>query len=162
VAKTRQQKEEVIQKAREVFASAKNVVFAKFHGLSVSQTSAMRKTLKGKGIGYFVAKKTLTRRALQDLPIEGSIPELEGEMALAWSDDETAAAREIYTFEKEYAGAVSIMGGVFENRYLSKDEMGEIARIPGVEILRGMFVNVINSPIQGLAIALSEITKKKS
>src|SRR3990167_7338986 len=33
--------------------------------------------------------------------------------------------------------------------------------IPSLQTLRGMFVNVINSPIQGLAIALDAIAKKK-
>ena len=41
-------------------------------------------------------------------------------------------------------------------------EMIEIAKIPGLEVLRGKFVNIINSPIQRFAVALSEIAKKKS
>jgi ribosomal protein L10 len=40
--------------------------------------------------------------------------------------------------------------------------MNAIALIPSVPVLRGMFVNVINSPIQGLVIALDKIAEKKA
>ncbi|HEY4489405.1 MAG TPA: 50S ribosomal protein L10, partial [Candidatus Paceibacterota bacterium] len=57
---------------------------------------------------------------------------------------------------------LSIMGGVFEGGFLSASEMNSIATIPPVLVLRGMFVNVINSPIQSMAIALNAIATKKS
>ena len=38
--------------------------------------------------------------------------------------------------------------------------MTVIASIPSMQVLRGMFVNVINSPIQGLVIALNAIAVK--
>jgi hypothetical protein len=40
--------------------------------------------------------------------------------------------------------------------------MKAIATIPPVPVLRGMFVNVINSPIQRMAIALGQIAAKKA
>ena len=40
--------------------------------------------------------------------------------------------------------------------------MTAIATIPPLPVLRGMFVNVINSPLQGLVIALDQIREKKS
>ena len=39
--------------------------------------------------------------------------------------------------------------------------MQSIADIPGMKTLQGMFVNIINSPIQSLAVALSQIADKK-
>ncbi len=55
-----------------------------------------------------------------------------------------------------------ILGGVFDGVYKSKEEMTEIASIPSLQTLRGMFVNVINSPIQGLAVSLNQIAEKKA
>ena len=39
--------------------------------------------------------------------------------------------------------------------------MTEIASIPTLQVLRGVFVNVINSPIQGLVLGLNAIAEKK-
>ena len=54
------------------------------------------------------------------------------------------------------------MGGVFEGKYMSREEMTAIAAIPPLKVLQGMFVNVINSPIQGLVMALDQISKKQA
>jgi ribosomal protein L10 len=85
---------------------------------------------------------------------------LEGEIAVAYSADPLAAAREVYDFQVAHKGIVSIVGGVFEKGYKNQTEMLSIATIPPLQTLRGMFVNIINSPIQRFAIALDQIAKK--
>jgi large subunit ribosomal protein L10 len=122
----------------------------------------MRRTLKGDGVGYYVAKKTLIARALKDAGYKGTVPELPGEVAIAYaSKDATAAARGIHEFGKKHEG-LSILGGVFEGKYIDAVGMQAIATIPAVPVLRGMFVNVLNSPIQRTAIALGAIAAKKA
>jgi large subunit ribosomal protein L10 len=162
MAITKAKKQEVTEKIVESVKDAASIVFVHFKGLSVSDTSAMRKALRESGVGYYVAKKTLIRRALAD-KFEGQVPELPGEIALAWSaEDPTAAAREVYEQGKKHKNALSIMGGVYDGRFTDAAGMNAIATIPPVPVLRGMFVNVINSPIQGLVIALDKIAEKKA
>jgi len=56
---------------------------------------------------------------------------------------------------------MSIIGGVFEGKYMNKEEMLGIATIPPLQTLRGMFVNLINSPIGRFAVALNQIATTK-
>jgi large subunit ribosomal protein L10 len=160
MAITKDKKKEILSKLKDV-SDKESVVFVNFHGLGVEDTTNIRRDLRDKDISYLVAKKTLVKKAFGDSKIGGDLPELEGELALAWADDPTSPAREIYTFQKKFTDQISILGGVFENKYLSKSEMEEIAMIPSLDVLRGMFVNVINSPIQGLAIALNAIAESR-
>lgn len=163
MAITKAKKEDIVGKVADALQDAVSVVFVHFKGLSVKDTSEMRKNLKNEGVGYYVAKKTLLKRALAEKGYEGSLPDLDGEIAIAWSTgDATAAARTIYEHGKKHKDALSIVGGVFENKYLDASGMNAIATIPPVPVLRGMFVNVINSPIQGLVIALDKIREKKA
>jgi len=163
MAITKAKKEVVLQKVTDALKSAVSVVFVNFKGLSVADTTVMRQALKKEGIGYYVAKKTLVKRALNDAGYTGELPALPGELAIAWSnDDATAAARSIHETGKKHKDAISIMGGMFENAFLDKMEMIAIATIPPVPVLRGMFLNVINSPIQGFVIALNKIREQKA
>lgn len=163
MAITRQKKEDVVAKVKDVISNAASVVFVHFKGLSVGDTSAMRKSLREGGVGYYVAKKTLIRKALSDKGYQGEIPELPGEVAIAWSsEDATQAARDIFEHGKKHKGALSILGGIFDGKFTDAAGMNAIATIPPVPVLRGMFVNVINSPIQGLVIALDKIAEKKA
>ncbi len=163
MAITKAKKLDVVKSLADSLADAVSVVFVHFKGLSVADTSAMRRALKKEGVGYYVAKKTLIKRALEEKGYTGTLPEMAGEIALAWSaTDATAAARGVFEAGKKHKEALAIVGGVFENTYLDAKQMVAIATIPPVPVLRGMFVNVINSPIQGFVIALNQIAEKKS
>ena len=70
-----------MEKVASAVSDAASIVFVHFKGLSVADTAAMRKSLRENGIGYYVAKKTLIRRALAEKGYEGEIPELPGEIA---------------------------------------------------------------------------------
>ena len=120
---TRKEKEEQVALLTDTFKSAGSVVFVNFHGLDVSRERGMRTKLRDEGVSYTVAKKTLTKIALDQSGLQGSIPELGGELAIAWSDEATAPARTIYSFQKEYNDAVSILGGIFEGELKDKVQM---------------------------------------
>ncbi len=162
MAITKAKKTEVVEKLTGAFEKAKSLVFVNFKGLTVGNTTLMRSNLKKEGVAYSVAKKTLTERALETQKYEGDKPSLDGELAIAWGEDLVAPAREVYAFVKKFPENLRILGGVFEGRYMSQAEIEGIATIPPTPVLRGMFVNIINSPIQRFAIALNEIAKKKS
>lgn len=154
-------KGELIEKAKKVLESAKTVVFVNFHGLSAGNTLKLRHELKKENIGYLVAKKTLLKRALDEKKPEGDMPELTGEVALAYGDDLLAPAREVHRFGKGVEGALSIIGGIFEGAYKGKDEMLAIATIPSRETLYAQFANLMNSPLSRLAVALGQVAEKK-
>jgi len=158
---TRKQKEEIVAKATDALKGAKSTVFVNFHGLSVGDTTTLRGGLGEQNIGYMVAKKTLVKRALEATKVEGDQPELEGELAIAYGDDLISPAREIYSFQKQHKDNISIIGGIFEGKYMNKEEMLDIATIPSMPVLYGQFVNLINSPIQRFAVVLNEIVKAK-
>jgi len=161
VAISKEKKIEIVEKLKKAFKDAKSLVFVNFRGLKVGDTTSMRRDLKDKGISYTVAKKSLTDRVLDGEKFLGEKPVLEGELALAWGEDLVSPAREIYAFKKKFPENLKILGGVFESRFMSSLEMEDIAQIPTLEVLRGKFVNIINSPIQRLVIGLNEISKIK-
>ncbi len=161
MARTKQQKKEILEKLQTIVADSKSLVFVNFKGLKVNDAVQVRRTLKSGGVGFFVSKKTLTRKALDGKNVQGTMPELDGEVGVAYGIDLIAPAREVYNFQKKLKDNVKILGGVFDGKYMSKEEMISIASIPSREVLYGMFANVINSPIQGFVMALDQIAKKK-
>ena len=162
MARTKAQKKEIIEKLSTIMDGAKSMVFVNFHGLKVSDQTALRRALRKEGVGFFVTKKTLLGKALSAKKYAGNVPELAGEFGLAYGADPVSPARGIYEFQKKLKDQIAILGGVFESGYVDKDRMTAIAAIPPLNVLHGMFVNVINSPIQGLVMALNEIGKKKT
>lgn len=163
MAITKQKKVELVASMTERLADAKSIVFVNFKALPVSETKMLRRKLSADKVGYFVTKKTLAKRVLTDLKAKGEMPELPGELAIAYGDDLLAPARETYSFQTtpRDKGSISIVGGIFDGEYKTKEEMMAIATIPPLKVLRGMFVNLINSPIQRFAIAMGQIAESK-
>ncbi|OHA60893.1 MAG: 50S ribosomal protein L10 [Candidatus Vogelbacteria bacterium RIFOXYD2_FULL_44_9] len=161
MAISKQKKEEIVAKVKGAAEKAKTLVFVNFHGLPVTTVTEMRQALRDRGIGYVVAKKTLIRRALSGLSYEGEMPELPGEIALAYAEDQMAPVQEVYTFQKKNADFLKMVGGIFDGKYVDEAFMSRLATIPSREVLLGQFVNVINSPIAGLVMGLNAIATKK-
>jgi len=154
-------KEKIIKKLEGAIQESESLVFVNFHGLKVSDETILRRDLRKEGVNYKVSRKTLLARALKGKAL-GELPELAGEVAIAYSKDEMASPREIYNFQKAHKGIMNILGGIFEGKFIGAGKMTEIAMIPSREVLYAQFVNLINSPIQRFAVVLNEISKIKS
>lgn len=153
-------KEEMVKDLEKVIKSSKSVVFVNFHGLKVQDETNLRRELRNQGVGYKISRKTLLARALKG-KAEGVVPELLGEVAIAYSDDEVASSREIYNFQKTHKGLLNILGGIFEGKFIDGVKMTEIATIPSREVLLSKIAFLLKSPMQRLAIALNEVAKGK-
>lgn len=158
---TLEKKKELVAGLENALKDAKSVVFVKFDKLTVADNNSLRRSLQAEEVGYVVVKKTLLKRALSTFGITGDAPLIPGQIAVAYSTDLLSGARGIFGFQKGHKENVSIVGGVFDGRYMTAEEMLGIATIPPMQTLRGMFVNVINSPIQGFASVLNQIAEKR-
>jgi len=165
MAKTKQQKQEIVEKLSTGIKGAASTVFVGFTKVTVAEESVMRKALREAGVKYVVAKKTLIDRALKAAghTLENG---LEGEIAVAYNTssdgDASAPARLIHEFAGKFKDKLVIAGGVFEGMLRNAAAMQEIATIPSMDVLRGRFANVINSPLTRFAVVLSKVAEKKA
>jgi large subunit ribosomal protein L10 len=154
-------KKEILGDLNSAIKDASSVVFVNFHGLNVSDTTFLRKSLRENGVKYYVSKKTLLKKALEENKVPGDLPELSGEVAIAYGEDATTPAREIFNFQKKFKDNLRILGGIFEGKFISGSEMTVIASIPSQEVLYGQLVGMLASPMRSFAVVLSEIAKTK-
>src|SRR3989338_5312043 len=157
--KTRKQKEENVSTLKAVLKAAGSTVFVGFNRFKVTDERVLRKQLRESGVSYTVTKKSLLARAVEGLS------ELPGQVAIAFGPDSILPAKGIAQFIKtrlrgqEHEGVMSILGGIFEGKLVDARKMQEIALIPDRQTLLSMLANVLNAPIQGLAIALDAVAK---
>jgi len=106
-----------------------------------------------------VVKKTLAKKALEAIKFEGVAPEMEGELALAYSDgDPLASAKALEKFAKENK-TIKLIGGVWDSNYINSETVVMLANIPSREILLSKLVYVINSPIRGMVVTLNGVIR---
>jgi large subunit ribosomal protein L10 len=162
MALTRQQKSAVLDDFTEIFSEDQTITFVRFDRLSVPRMEELRTELRDEEVEFRVAKKTLLGVALDGTSITGEAPELPGQIAVAYGEGKTASARGIYNFATdEETEKLEIVGGIFEGEFRDQEAMMEIAKIPSADELRGMFLNLISSPVSGLVIAIDQYAQKQ-
>src|SRR3989344_6091047 len=133
MALNKEQKEKQIKDLKEKISKQKSVIFVDFAKVPSKDMFSLRKFLKEAGCNLKIAKKTLARIALGQSgvsfwkKIKENVP---GELALVFGiEDEIAPARISNKFAKDHEN-FKILGGIFENRFISKDKVLELASIP--------------------------------
>jgi large subunit ribosomal protein L10 len=163
MTQTREQKKQALDELKDICDRFETVAFVEFDALKVARSEKLRDELYKEDVTFRVVKKTLLEIALSEADVDGEVPELPGQIALAYGGGVTASARGIDDFEvNEEAEKLAIVGGIFDGEFKDQAQMQAIAQIPGLSDLRGMFVNAISSPISGFALALNERASQSS
>jgi len=157
MAKTKEQKGQILRDLTDKISKSKSIVFTKFSGLGVKESEAIRKELGVEKGEYYVAKKTLMNLAFKDLKIKDlELKSFDGQIAAVFGyEDEVAPAKVIDKFKKEYEDKIEFVGGILKNKFITADEVGNLAKLPSREELYAKIVGSINAPISGFVNALA-------
>ncbi|MGI8615800.1 MAG: 50S ribosomal protein L10 [Actinomycetota bacterium] len=111
------------------------LLLTEYRGLTVSEITELRKSLRDGGARFAVIKNTLMRRALEqtDAAELGSL--FDGPSAVAFvQEDPVAAAKSVTAAAKKFPALV-LKGGFVEGRVLSADEAKSLADLESREVM---------------------------
>ena len=154
-------KKTAVEEIKNLISSSKSIVLVDYKGITVSDDTALRKSMRENNVTYKVIKNTLFNKACEQLGISGLEEALNGTTAFAFSaEDETAAPRMVKKAAKDYS-ALSIKAGLYNNKAIDEKEVMALASIPSKETLLAQLLYVLNAPVSGLARAIKAIADKQ-
>jgi len=157
--KNKLQKQEILRNLSEKFKKSKSVIFAGFDTLGVKDNEAIRAKLREEKGEYYVAKKTLMTKAFQENNMTDlNVRDFPGKVAAIFSyEDEVASAKILGNFrkDKEKTNKIFFLGGILENKLLTKEEVEALSKLPSKQELYAKMVGSINAPISGFVNALA-------
>lgn len=152
MAVIRAEKTAKIAVIKELLTNSKCTILVDFCGLTVSEDTKFRRTMREAGITYVVVKNTLLQLAAKDAGIEGMDAFLEKNTAIAVApEDPVAVAKIVSNFAKENKKVMTIKAGVLDGKMISVDEIKALAELPPREVLLAKMLGSMQSPITGLA-----------
>ncbi|MGO2723379.1 MAG: 50S ribosomal protein L10 [Lactobacillus sp.] len=156
-------KEKLVDALADDLKTAKAVLVINYLGLTVDQVTEMRKELRDSDVKMKVIKNTYLKRAAAKAGIEGLDETFVGPTAVIYtadSDDITEPARIVSKYADKY-DVVEIKGGMLEGKLTNKEEIKELAAIPGREGLLSMLVSVLQAPVRNFAYAVKAVADSK-
>ena len=157
----REEKQQLISALSDVFKKAKLVVVVQNDGLSMEETTALRKSVREDGASYKVAKNRLAKLALAGTPYESLADLLKGPTAIAYSEDEIAASKAVVKMAKA-SDKFKVIGGVMNGQAIDVARIQQLASLPDLDGLRGQLVGLVQAipgKLARLAQAYSEKTE---
>ena len=153
----REQKTAVVEELTSTLGEADAIFAVDYRGISVGQAAELRGRLREADAVFKVVKNRLAKRATASAGAEAIDEHLVGPTALTLvRGDAVIAAKAISIFAREN-GVLEFKGGLMDGEVLDPEGFAAIARLPGLDVLRGQLVGVAASPITGLARGLGSM-----
>jgi large subunit ribosomal protein L10 len=130
----REDKAATVAELAEEFRTSTAAVLTEYRGLTVSQISQLRRSLKGVA-NYAVVKNTLTKIAAREAGVEGFDALLSGPSAIAFiKGDPVEGAKSLKDFAKDNPLLV-LKAGYMDGRVLDAAEVKKLADLESREVL---------------------------
>jgi large subunit ribosomal protein L10 len=129
------QKIERVVELKEQIEGSTALLLTEYRGLTVSEITELRKSLRDGGARFAVIKNTLMRRALEQTDAAGLGSLFDGPSAVAFvNEDPVTAAKSVTAASKKFPALV-LKGGFVEGRVLSADEAKSLADLESREVM---------------------------
>jgi large subunit ribosomal protein L10 len=153
----REEKTAVVEELASRLGEAEAIFAVDYKGISVPQAAELRTKLRESDAAFSVVKNRLAKRAAEQAGTEGLDDLLVGPTALTLiKGDPVTVAKTITTFTKEH-DVLAYKGGIMDGAPLDADAFQAIAKLPGVDQLRGQLVGLVASPLTGLAAGMNNL-----
>jgi large subunit ribosomal protein L10 len=156
----RDQKAAVVEEVAAQIQESEAVFAVDYRGISVPQAAELRVKLNEAGARFRVVKNTLTLLAADKAGAEALKEVLDGPTAFTFvtaeGGDVALTAKALAQFRRE-TDLLEFKGGVMNGEVLTAEQIGELSRLPSLDVLHGQLVGVIASPITGLVRGLNAL-----
>jgi len=149
----RSQKADVVSSLRQRLTEVNLVVVTRQSGLTVAESTELRRRMSQAGAHYKVTKNRLARLALDGSKFTDLAPLLKGPTGMASSKDPVAAAKVAVDFAKANE-KMEIVGGVLDGKFLDADSVKALAALPSLNELRAKLVGMFQTPATRIAVVL--------
>ena len=152
----KEQKTAVVDTLQGSFKKAKIALVSEYRGMTVAETTEVRRKLRAVRGELKVAKNTLIRRAIKDTAYTTLDDKLGGPVGLIISDeDPVEIAKTVISF-KDLGDKFKLRGGVVDGAPVTVEQIQALATLPPREVVLAQLLGLLNAPATQLVRLLNE------
>ncbi len=159
MALTKAQKNKKVAALASDLEKSTSAIIGTFTGLTASKDFSLRKIVREAGGSYHVVKNKLAAKSSQGTKVEAALQGLKGVSSVAYtSGDPVALAKALSTWVKDNA-EFTFKLGIVDGKVITKEQIGELANMPGKEELFSKLLFLINAPATRLATVTNAVSR---
>ncbi|MBM3945595.1 MAG: 50S ribosomal protein L10, partial [SAR202 cluster bacterium] len=151
-----QKKIDEVEELKKKVSESSIAISTNYSGQTVAAMTALRRTLREKGMDYRVVKNTLLGIAADGAGKSTLREIVNGPTGLVFGAGEpTEAAKVLMDYIKTSRSTLAVLGGVMDGRALSADEVQRLSELPSKPELIAKLLGQMQAPIASLVYVLS-------
>lgn len=152
----KEQKTAVVDKLSGTFKKATIALVSEYRGMTVAETTEVRRKLRAVRGELKVAKNTLIRRAIKGTGYSSLEDKLGGPVGLIIStEDPVELAKTVIGF-RDLGDKFKLRGGVLDGKPVTIEEVQALATLPPREVLLSQLLRVMQAPATQMVRLLNE------
>ena len=152
----KEQKTAVVDSLSGAFKKATIALVSEYRGMTVAETTEVRRKLRAVRGELRVAKNTLIRRAIKDTGYSSLEDKLGGPVGLIIStEDPVEIAKTVVGF-KDLGEKFKLRGGVVDGSPVTAAEIQALATLPPREVILGQLLGLLQAPATQIVRLLNE------
>lgn len=158
--KTKAQKQEMIDEAKDLIAGNGGAVFADVQGVTVAQLMKLRREVRSAGGRMVVCKKRLLGVAMKDSGMDFDTKSYDGAIGAIFTPEgvETASGPVVKFFKELKLEKEKVLGGYdfAAKEPVAKDQVLFIGTLPSREVVLAQFMGMLQAPVRSFLYILQQ------
>jgi large subunit ribosomal protein L10 len=152
----KQQKTAVVDQLSGAFKKATIALVSEYRGMTVAETTEVRRKLRAVRGELKVAKNTLIRRAIKDTGYSSLEDKLGGPVGLIISTEDPVEIAKTVVGLRDLGDKFKLRGGVVDGAPVTAEEIRALATLPPKEVILGQLLGLLQAPATHLVRLLNE------
>jgi large subunit ribosomal protein L10 len=144
----RPEKQLLLDEIKDKIDASQALVFARYQKLAPNLASKLRMDVAKTGGSLEVVRKTIFLKAAQIAGVSIDPEKLEGHIAVFFAEqDPVQTTKLIYQFCQDNESILQVIGGQFEGKMCSAQDMEQISKLPSQNEMRAQLLGLFEAPM---------------
>jgi len=152
----RAEKNSMIAEIERRLSASGCVLLIDYTAQNTERVAELRRKLRGVGSEMHVVANRMLGLSTKKMGWEGPAERIRKPTAMITGNDEISMAKIVQEFAVLDEKPIGVTGGFLEGKFISRDEVAAIARLPSREVLLGRLVGTICAPMRNIVGVLNQ------
>ena len=158
----KREKQLLLDEMKEQMKRSDSFIVAQYQQMTGARAHAFRRDLAKVGGHFEVVRKRMLLQAAHQLGVEFDAAAFPGHIGIVLgAQDPLQAAKVVLQFSQANSSALQLMGGYFEGKKISAQDVQYMASLPSKEQLRAEFLSLLEAPAAQLLAVMEALLKSK-
>jgi large subunit ribosomal protein L10 len=156
----RAEKQLLLDEIKQQIDHSTMMILTRYQHMDPNLSSVFRITLRTAGGAFEVVRKRILLKAIEAAGFSIDAQLLQGHIGVIFTDkDPISVTKSLYQFAKDNEDVVEVLGGRFEGKLYSAQDVKQISELPSKEEMRAQFLGLLEAPLaQTLAVMEALLT----